>query len=194
MAVLAQWCIAFSFRDAKGQTRHITICFTTDQGTNATDASVLTFSVQGVVNALQACSNAHVQSEINIFPTTPGQQSGVTWGAAAEYQSVAQQARLYYLSSDPSGDPAPTSSITIPAPLASIFEADGVTVNPGNANIVALNTALAVGGLTSGSTAVMCTRSGLVASSFVGGIFLGKKLSRKWTRYTKDPTLTIAGI
>lgn len=192
MAVLNQWCVSFTFRDAKGQTRRITLCYQADLATEILDAQNMANAVDNTVVALQALSNAHVQSPSDFFGGGT-KQSGVVYGTAAQYQSVATQAKLYYLTTDPAGDPVNVATVTIPAPISSIFEADGITVNPANTNVVALNTALGVGS-TPSTAVVACNRSGLYFASFVGGVLVGKKLSRKWTKYTKDPTLTIAGI
>jgi hypothetical protein len=192
MAVLAQWCVSITFRDAKGQTRRVTVCLQTDDTTSALDANLLASGVSNVVNALQTVSNAHVQSEANFYGGGSA-QSGFTYGSTGNYQSVSQQAVLYFITANPDGDPTPVGSITIPAPKAEIFEADLVTVNPANADIVTLISALNIAGSTA-TGYIACTKSGLLYSTFVGGVLRGKKLSRRWTKFTKDPTLTIAGI
>lgn len=198
MAVLAQWCVRFTFRDAKGQTRSVTVCFQTDGTNNAANAAQLLDGVQSLQIALAACTNAHVQSEANVFGAG-ATQSGVTWGATGDYQSVSQQARLYWVTADPSGDPAPAGTLTIPAPLATggdhgngIFLADRVTVDPNCTQILAL-----VAQVNPGSTAtnpVVCTRSGLLYTTFVGGKFLGRPITRKFNKYTFDGTLTVRGV
>lgn len=191
MAVTAQWCLSFTFRDAKGQTRKITLCYNAEGAANSNLQSYAIDSAQQVVPVLQALSNAHVQQELNLGGGAA--QAGVTWGTAANYQSVATQARLYYLTSDPGGDPSPTATITIPAPVASLFLADGVTVDPTNTAIAAFNAvALTPPPLT--NTWGLATKSGLQYTTFIGGILIGKKLSRKWTKYTYNPELTVRGI
>lgn len=192
MSILAQWCVKFTFRDAKGQTRSITLCFQTEQATAALNANELASAVSNLVTALQACSNAHVQTEANFYSGGSG-QAGVTYGSTGNYQSVMQQLRLTFLTTDPAGDPNPSATLTIPAPLSTLFEADLVTVNIAATPIANLVTALNLAGtITTGYVA--CTKSGLLYTTLIGGTLINKKLSRKWTRYTKDPTLTIAGI
>lgn len=191
MAVLAQWCIRFTFRDAKGQTRHITLCYESDGASNGANFTALQSAASATVTALQGASNAWCQSESVISGGTS--QSGLTYGATGQFQSVADQARLYFNTTNPAGDPSAIGVVTIPAPKAAIFEADLVTVNPTNSLVVALTTALNVGGST-GTAAVACTASGFVFTSLIGGVRITKKLSRRWSKFTKDPTLTIAGI
>lgn len=191
--LLGEYCVKFTFRDAKGQTRSIRICYSSDQDSTVNIGGQMIDQVISTVPLLQACTNAHVQCEAAV--TLGAAQSGVTWGSTGDYQSVSTQLKLYYLTVDPTGDPAPTAAITIPAPKTSLFLADLVTVNPENAAIVALNGAagLNVGGLNTAGV-VSCSGNGLLFSTFVGGVMQGKKLSRRWSRYTKDPTLTYAGI
>lgn len=185
-----QWCVGFTFRDAKGQTRRITICYTTSETSGVSAAMVN--QVDGLVTTLQTLTNAHVTCE-SAFQVGGSAQSGVTYGTAADYQSVADQVKLYYLTVDPEGDPSPTAQISIPAPKASIFEADGVTVNPTNTLVAGLNTQLNVGAAVA-TNVVGCSRNGLPFATFIGGVRVGKKLTRRFTKYTLDPTLSIAGI
>jgi hypothetical protein len=201
MAVKASWCLSYSWRDAKGQTRKITLCYDAASvaGGTAQEAAYLANSSFATVIALQACSNAHVQQEIN-YLTGGSSQSGITYGATGLYQSVSQQAHLTFLTVDPSGDPSPVGTLTIPAPLATggdhgfgIFKADLVTVDPTCSEIVALIAAL-INAVPVTEGFSLATKSGLQYTTLVGGIYLGKKLSRRWNKFTKDPTLTIAGI
>ena len=193
MAVTAQWCFSIEFRDAKGQTRKVTFCWLGNDTTARAAAGDMAAATAGLIPLLQALSNAHVQSENNFIPATSTDQSGLVYGSTGEYQSVAQQARLYYETVDPAGDPSPVASITIPAPKASIFKADLITVDPANTAIVALNNYIIVPAPVTGGAGA-CNRAGLQFATFVGGVFVGRKLTRKWNRYTYDPTLTIRGI
>lgn len=193
MAVIG-FCFTITWRDAKGQTRKTRICIDVDTGITGPPSSndLLAGAVANIVTALQACSNAHVQAEAN-WATGGIAQSGVTYGATGEYQTVSQQARLFYLTVNPGGDPSPSSFITIPAPKSVIFESDLITINPTHADITALNTALNIGGSIA-SAPVAATASGLLLSTFVGGVLIGRRVTKRFTRYTKDPTLSIAGI
>lgn len=190
-SVLAQWCVKFTFRDAKGQTRSIQICYQADNASASSNAESFAFYVAETVTNLQALSNAHVSAEAN-FQGGGAAQSGLVYGTAATYQSVSQQAKLVFLTTDPAGDPSNVGQISIPAPIESIFLADGITVNPANTNVAALVTTLTTAG--TATAAQGCTKSGLLLTSLVGGTLVGKKLSRKWTKFTKDPTLTYSGI
>lgn len=191
MAVTAQWCLSFTFRDSKGQTRKITLCYS---GENAAAGPLQAYAIdssQQVVPLLQALSNAHVQQGLNLDGGSA--QLGVTWGTAAEYQSVSQQAKLYYTTTDQAGVPQGSSSITIPAPKASIFLADGVTVDPGNAAVLALN-AVVLTPAPLAATWGLATKTNDQFNTFIGGVLIGKKLSRKWTKFTYNPELTVRGI
>lgn len=191
MAVTAQWCLSFTFRDSKGQTRKITLCYT---GENAAAGPLQAYAIdssQQVVPLLQALTNAHVQQGLNLDGGNA--QLGVTWGTAAEYQSVSQQAKLYYTTTNAVGVPQGSSAITIPAPLASLFLADGVTIDPTNAAILALNAVVLTPAPVSGSWG-LATKNGDQFNTFIGGVLVGKKLTRKFNKYTYNPELTVRGI
>lgn len=98
----------------------------------------------------QACSRAQVE-------TTWAQDLGAAVGAATtgNYQSNKMAARLLFETASGS-----ILSLTIPAPDIAIFKADGVTIDPTNADIVAL-IAACIGELSD--------TSGAVATSFLGG-------------------------
>lgn len=74
----------------------------------------------------------------------------------ATYQSVADAANLLYADSTGS-----IVQLTLPAPRAAIFLADGSTVDPANSDIIALN-ATVVG--------VVLTPAGNPVANFVGGV------------------------
>lgn len=190
MAVLSEWCIKFTFRDAKGQTRSIKICYASDAASIAANAAAFQTAIAATQTALANMSNAHVSSEALLNGNA--NQRGVTYGTSAEYNSVADQAHLYYLTLGANSDQG-KGTLTIPAPKAAIFEADQVTVNPGNALVTALNVALNIGGDdTAGAVAV--GPLGYEYETFVGGLRIARKVTRKFNKYTKDPTLTIAGV
>lgn len=188
--VLSQWCVKFTFRDSKGQTRSIQICYESDLASIGANAAAFQTINDSVYTALAAMSNAHVTQKDLLNGVL--NQRGVTYGTAAEYNSVSDQAWLYYLSQDQAGNQG-KSTIVIPAPVSSIFEADQVTVNPASGLVTALNTALNVGGVATSAPVTMGPWD-FELTSFVGGVRKGRKLSRRWTKFTKDPTLTIAGI
>lgn len=101
--------------------------------------------------AVQAASQAQVE-------TSWESVLGASVGSAASgaYQSVKMSASLLYQTG--SGG---SLRITIPAPQLSIFLPDGVTVDPSNSLVIAINTA-AIGLLSNGG--------GTTAATFVGGI------------------------
>lgn len=101
--------------------------------------------------ACQAASNAEVQ-------TTWESVLGATVGSTtvANYQSNKMSCRLIYQTA--SGG---SLYITLPAPQLGIFLSDGVTVDPANGLVIAINTA-AIGLLSDGA--------GNVAVSYVGGL------------------------
>lgn len=188
---MALVCVSVQFRDAKGQVRKFKVCIGTGEDATAfeTDYPV---RLEAIIAAMQNMSNAHVQSEANWLAGGTA-QSGFTYGSTGQFQSVNDVARLYYTTAAPAGDQEGLATVSIAAPKAAIFEADLITVNPTQTQVVALNTALVVGNDGS-AAAVAASGSGLFLASFIGGIRLPRKPIRRWTKFTKDPTLSIAGI
>jgi hypothetical protein len=195
MAVNGQWCISIEYRDAKGQTRKVTICWFANGAAVGTLQQDYFNATAAAIPLLQALSNAHVQSLDNPTPTAPDQYRGYTWGSTGDYQSVAQQAVLSYTTVDDTNAPqAAICRLTIPAPKASIFLPDLVTVDPANADVIALNAQILAGAVPVTNAAVLSTKSLLIAKTFIGGVFVGRKLTRRFNKFTYNPELTVRGI
>lgn len=101
--------------------------------------------------AAQAASAAQVEKS---WESVTGTSVGTATNTL--YQSVKQSARLIYQTASGSN-----LYVTIPAPLRSIFLADGVTVDPSNALVLAVNAA-AIGSLSDGG--------GSTAAVYIGGL------------------------
>jgi|SRR5882672_4655982 len=104
----------------------------------------------GIEADLLALSNA---SRLNEWEGAPGGASGSP--AAAVYEAVADYALLQWVCVD-----GTIVSLKLPAPLSSIFLADGQTVDVANAGVVTLDAAV-VGSLLSAS--------GSAAAALLGG-------------------------
>lgn len=103
--------------------------------------------------AAQACSRAQIQ-------TTWASDLGAQVGAATtgNYQSCKMAARLNFQTGA-----GTIVALTIPAPSSAIFLADGITVDPANADVATL-LAACIG--------VLSDPSGSLAVSFVGGTLM----------------------
>lgn len=120
------------------------------QGNSRTAQLLGTASTFLIQSAVLTVSNADyaLESEAELFanPTpTP---------VNAQYQSVLDSATLFFQTSA-----GTTVQITIPAPRASIFLADGETVNPAS-----------VAGVTTACIGVLCDTSGNVVTSYLTGV------------------------
>lgn len=135
---------------------------------------------------LESVSNARIVqvSEGLVTPLTPAP------ALTGAYPSVVQLAVCTYLDSGSS-----QGTIRVPAPLRSIFLADGITVDPTNADVVALGAQIMTPTYpipTNG--AAVSTRDGLLYSNLIGGVFIGRKISRKMNKFVYNPELTVRGI
>lgn len=195
MAVQANWCVSFSFRDSKGQVRKITLCYNAEAVASNNLYADFMGATAATVPLLQALSNAHVQSSYDPLPTNPNEYRGYSYGTSSEYQSVAQQAVLSYTLVDNAGiAQAGTGRVTIPAPKLSIFLADGITVDPTNAAVVAFSATLTAASYPLTNAAGLATRDSLLYGNLVGGVFIGRKISRKMNKFVYNPELTVRGI
>lgn len=104
--------------------------------------------------SLEALSNASVV-EFWESVITPGAPAPV----ALTYQSVVNRAVFAFACAD-----GTLYNVIVPAPSASIFMADGVTVNPADANVVAF--------VAAAIAAPLCNNAGSPVTAFVNGQLL----------------------
>jgi len=158
-----------TFRDAKGHTA-VMRCYVNNDSVPANERTRgLDFA-----NDVAALSNAVVESAKGPYTTI---SSPASYGAAAVYASVEDKAVLTF--QDANGG---LHRFAVPAPKASIFLADGETVDPANTDIVALETQV---------ISELKTRDGVGFIGMPGGIRKRVKIRRKETIFTLDPTLSI---
>lgn len=160
-----------TYRDAKGNTARVSF-FVANTGTTATQ-----FTAANTVNAaIDALTNAVVQSAIG--PAT-GPRQEVVYGTNATYAGVEDKAIFTFQTS--TGD---IHRFQIPAPLASIFLADGETVDPTNTAVVAFVSAV---------VANCVSQNGEAITFGAFGTRIRRKMRRKLTIFIKDPALTGPG-
>jgi len=159
-----------TFRDAKGNTSRMS--FFVDGATAALQAT----AAVAVITPLQALSNAIISSTSG--PAT-GVPTEVVYGTAADYQSVEDKAIMTFQTS--TGD---IHRFQVPAPLASIFLADGETVDPANTLVVAYNSAV---------NANVTDRHGSLLAFGANGTRIRRKMHRRFNIFTKNPSLSGPG-
>jgi hypothetical protein len=110
------------------------------------------------------------------------------YGSSAQYSAAEDKARLTFLAVDDDVSPTFASFVhyEVPAPKASIFYADGETVNSASAPMVTLIAALLTIDPSGGH---VVNTSGSIVSAFLGGIRKRRPLQRKLTIYDKSPNL-----
>jgi len=156
--------LGIRFRDAKGNTAKMTVKIgDADHATTVADLNTL-------VGHLAAASNAHVQSGLD---TT----NNFTYGTNAEFPNVEDKAVLTF--KDASGG---LHRFAIPAPKLAIFDTDGETIKPSVTAIANV--------ITDFQTFVYASNTATSALVYVGGFRQRRKLHRKITIFTLDPTLT----
>lgn len=161
---------SFGFRDAKGNTARMSfyIYYDSAEATNAAGSIG-----SGLSSAVFALTNAAFANAYGPY----AQVVTASYGTNATFASVEDKAMLTFQAVDGS-----LHRFNVPAPKSAIFLSDAETVNPANALVLALQTALHA---TSGAAAAS-TRGGVLfgASSFIGGIRQRRKTRRKVNIYT----------
>lgn len=161
-----------TFRDDKGQTAR------TGFYTVAADLTAAATAAQAVIDALTACTVAAFQSSHGPAESPPGT---IAYGASGAYSDVEDKAEIAF--TDAAGS---VHRYQIPAPIAAAFLADDETLNPANAAVAALITAMTDG--TTGS------RSGVLNTGFLGGVRIRRRTQRRFSLITKNPALTGPGL
>jgi len=128
--------------------------------------------------ALDTLTNALAFSAPGIggFLTESGE-----YGTVADYESVTDKAVMTFI--DGAGQ---IHRATIPAPVASMFLADGITVNAADADVV---TYVNVVTNTAGHAYFISSRGGLAITRFVGGLRTKKANRRRVSIFTKSGNL-----
>lgn len=165
--------VSFAFVDAKGFYAHMRFFASVD---NATDFNALITSLE---SALAPMTNANLNGGIGgtLLPPVPG-----ALGTQAVYGSVEDKAVMTYVSQD-----GTISRFKIPAPVSAIFLADGMTVNPANALVVALNSVVLNAGA---ATFFVSNRDQNGYSIFAGGLRTRVRNQRRINIFTRNPAET----
>jgi len=159
--------VAFSFRDAKNQVARM-VFFIGDTTPTTVYADAATLK-----GHLQALTNATVSIVATDFTVT-------TSGTAAVYGSVEDKAVFTFQDSD-----AVLHRWKVPAPKSAIFQADGETVDFGNADVAAFVTDM---------TTFIYDQDQVKISASVGGTRARVKAIRRFNVRTRNPALTGQGL
>lgn len=155
-----------TYRDAKGNTARTTLY------TSQTTEGAATTAFGNVVTAMDAITNATLQSAIGAYEISP---QPVLYGTNAEYASVEDKAVFTFQTA--AGD---VHRFKVPAPIAAIFKTDGETVDSANTDVVAYTTAI---------TDAMSNRSGTAIAFFLGGTRTRVKSRKRLNINIKAPDL-----
>lgn len=130
-----------TYRDAKGNTARVTF-YVSPSGTLTTQNA----AAVAVITALDALTNAHRYSATG--PATEAAQP-VVYGTNSSYASVEDKAIFTFTTAT-----GAIHRFQIPAPLASIFLADGETIDSANTLVTAFNSAVVANVVSRDSDAV----------------------------------------
>lgn len=162
---------SFTFRDDKGQTAVVRMFLT------AADAAAANTAGSDIASTIAPLSNAALQGSSGAYTSTPAAN---TYGANAEYERVEDKAVLTFQTAVGS-----IHRYKVPAPKVAIFLADGETVDPANALVIAFVADMLAAG---------ASRDGVALSSFIGGTRDATRLKRKFNIFTRNPALTGPGL
>lgn len=147
--------LRFTVRDGQGRTSNVKFWWSfMDETTIAPTVSVLKAD-------LQALTSGQVWSYIDVPPDI------IPRPASTQYVSAQDKAELVFQDSK-----AAFHRLQVPAPLLALFAADQITVNPANAALVTFVAAMLTGASSSAGTPY---------TSFVGGIYIRRKLPRRFS-------------
>lgn len=166
-----------TYRDDKGQTSSMRFYIV-----NATAAGALAAGT-ALVSALNALTNGANDGARGAYTSPPTVHS---YGANANFESCEDKAQLTFQTA--------TGAIhryMIPAPLESIFLADGETVKTPDAGGDAQQILLAA--LVAAVVGDVASRDGVLIASYIGGIRLRRKMKRKFDIFTLNPDLSGPG-
>lgn len=162
-----------TYRDDKGQTSTVRFFVVA----NATQALAAT-AAAALIALMTPLTNAAVQAvrgPSNLSPV------GVVYGTNAEFENVEDKAEFTYETAAGS-----IHRYQIPAPKASIFLADGETIDYTNSDVAAFDAAVKNGNYGS--------RDGTPITLSIGGSRKRVKIQRKFNVITRNPTLTGQGL
>lgn len=156
-----------TWRDAKGNTAR------TKFYVNGTTLTADDTAARAVFNAMTPISNAHLQAAVGAATISPTE---VIYGTNADFPSIEDKAVFTFQTAA-----GAIHRLSVPAPISSIFLADGETVDQTNTAVVTFTSAVVAN----------CVSQGDQAIAFGGfGIRKRVKNRRKLNMFIKDPTLT----
>jgi hypothetical protein len=162
--VFAQW-YSYTVRDAKGQTSRMRVLI------GGASSTAVESESQTLKPLLAACSNGHWS-----LPNQDGPDH--VYGGTGDFQDAEDKAMLVF--TDPSGR---LHRFQLPCPRHDQFQADTETINASATAMAAL--------LANMQANVYGAASDTAPLVYIAGTRLRKKLKRKLTIWTKDPTLAI---
>jgi hypothetical protein len=154
------------FRDSKGKTSRLKVII------GGADHAATVTNLNTLVTDLAAVTNCALRSGLDPRPL-------VAYGSTAEFASVEDGALLTF--ADVVGR---LHRFKIPAPKVADFATDQETV---------VNTGAMATVITDFTTFVYGSNVDTAPLTYIGGVRLRKKLHRKFTIFTKDPTLSGEG-
>jgi hypothetical protein len=159
--------------DAKGYYGHFS--FFTQSGSDNDNATLWI----AVKTALAALTNAAVNGGTGRvgYLQLPG-----VLGTQADFGSIEDKATLTYV--DAAGS---IHRYQVPAPKASIFYADEMTINPLNSLVIAFNTVFLNAGA---NTYFVASRGGSAITEFIGGVRVRRRNQRRVSIFTRNPAET----
>lgn len=165
MAVFAKQSV--SWRDARGYTARNVFYIT-----GAATIADLQVAGLAIINAIAAVTNAVEYSSSGPEALSPGV---VVYGSPTVYSSVEDKADLVF--QDSGGG---LHHLRVPSPAASVFLADGLSVNELNTNMAALIHAFLVNA---------ATRQGTLMGAYLGGVRRRVKQQRRIAITHQSPAL-----
>jgi hypothetical protein len=159
--------LSFRFRDAKGNTGRMRFLIG-----DATQAAILTDAAT-LIGHVRAISNAEVS-------LVEAGGKDLAYGTQAVFGSVEDKARCTFYDSNFN-----LHHFEVPCPKSAIFMADGETVDPANADVIAF-----AGDM---HTFVYSDVNDTAPLTFVGGVRTRRKMHRRLNIFVKNPAETGPG-
>ena len=152
------------FRDSRGKIARVR--FFVAAGTPANEST----QAGAVVTALAGLSNAQQATSHGAFNQSP---SAVIYGARSTYENAEDKLVITYQSAVGS-----IHRLQVPAPLSTVFLADGMTMDPTNVLVTALGTA---------TIGIITDANGNALTTLVAGVRVRRKNQRKITIFSLTP-------
>lgn len=162
-----------NFRDVKGFSS--TNKFFGSYDTPDDGATLYTAVKNGFAGISNAVYNGGIG--VSVVPSKP-----TLYGSNLEFSTIEDKAIFTFV--DTAGS---IHRWQVPAPKDAIFLADGETVDPANGLVVAFVNAITTA--TAGPSFV-CSRAGIEVNFFAAGVRIRRKIRRKITIFTLNPTLS----